>query len=126
MRTRHRRDAPLHPTISVRELAVAWVLVGAIALGVIVAQPAPPRADGWALMAQAATPAPPRDPTQDGFEDAADRAATLAGTEDAPAASPHAPARPPASIALDRRETDWHLLLCHWIAKPALAARHPS
>jgi hypothetical protein len=73
--------------ISTREILVAWACCGAIALGVGALAPGDP-CDAPTIAAAPIVDAASRDPSLDGFEDAADRAAALAGTDAAPAAEP--------------------------------------
>jgi hypothetical protein len=71
--------------ISLRDVAAAWVCVGALALGAFVVAPSGPRGEVRATGTSPIAVGMARsDIAPDGFEDAADRAATLAGIEPEP------------------------------------------
>jgi hypothetical protein len=121
-----RRDDPPLPTIAAQELLAAWAVVGLIALGILVVQPGGSHLDPSALATTAAASGSGASAAAlDGFENAADRAATLAGTEADPVAAGQAdePAPPPASFASAQR---WHVRVCHWIAGSGPGAHRGS
>src|SRR5579862_7807772 len=97
---RSHQDDPLAPAISAGDIVAAWAVAGLIALGVAVAAPEGARQDPRPV-ANTVVAALTEARALDGFENAADRAATLAGTDDGAGAAerPDQPARPPASIA---------------------------
>ena len=109
-----RRDDPPLPTIAAQELLAAWAVVGLIALGILVVQPGNSHPDLSAVATQAMASGSSGGAALDGFENEADRAATLAGTEDDPVAAGRANAsvQAPTSIA---RAPRWQVRLCHWI-----------
>jgi hypothetical protein len=114
-------DGPPRVTNWLEELAAAWAIAGAIALAVFLAapsgaRPTPPPVSVHDAVAGIAA---------DGFENAADRAATLAGSEGGPtvAALPDAPAESPAVIASDK---NWSVRLCNGIAGAMANLGHRS
>jgi hypothetical protein len=108
-----RRDDPPSTAASFQAIAVAWLLVGILALGLISIGPTstPESIPPSVRIADAGSDGLM---TLNGFENEADRTATLAGAEDDTYAAPaDAQAMTPApSIAVG----PWHVLLCHWIS----------
>jgi hypothetical protein len=112
---RRHQDDPVAPAISAREILMAWVVAGLIALGVMVVAPDGARHDP-SPVANTVVAGLAEARALDGFENAADRAATVAGTDDGTVPADRPVVRPPAAIA---HAASPHVRLCHWLAGPA-------
>jgi hypothetical protein len=122
----HRRADPPIATTSVQEIVAAWAVTGMIAFGVLVVAPGGTRPTPSAEpMREAAAGLTGSGAALGKFESQADRAATLAGSDDGAVAGDRAdePPPPPASIA---RAAQQHIDVCHWITGVAPDAKRGS